>query len=436
VTLWTILSFPALLAMLCFVVEATNLWHSRVQLENALEAAALAAVQYWGEAGGGPTLDARRVGVAYASYNAINGVPVTIDLNYDPGGDVNENDDACDGDLIFGAVTADDVEDEWLFDTDTAPTCGRGRVLIDATGQGNLDSGTNNEWGVAFLNDEDTPANLRICSVTITLPPTVGNQRYYFESNTLAFSDNSNNIFDNDNIVGCDQNDVVGLDTGQIGTQFAVLAPCQSSPGTAFYKRVTFTFPLDGSVNEFAPCDRFRFGMNVEDLNLQSCQGNQVDGDDIGDVGTTVTIVFAESGDGNCNNPDPGDIVTTSFVNLTWPGRTCFGVYDRCSGFADPADNSHILVPPGIPNLPNGAIPNNQRRDGQSYALSAGPGAEAFGVRAQATVAVPSLCVGFCGLNLPFEVSAKATAMYDCTEEEPRLIRVLPENFRGGVCIP
>ena len=69
VTLWTIIALPVLLAMLCVVVEVANLWKSRVELENALESAALAAVQSWGEGAVSPTLPHRQVGVAYAAAN-------------------------------------------------------------------------------------------------------------------------------------------------------------------------------------------------------------------------------------------------------------------------------------------------------------------------------------------------------------------------------
>ncbi|MCL6507990.1 MAG: hypothetical protein K6T59_13295 [Bryobacteraceae bacterium] len=47
---------PCLLALFVGLVGVANLWLARVELENALEAAALAAVKQWGEAGGGDTV--------------------------------------------------------------------------------------------------------------------------------------------------------------------------------------------------------------------------------------------------------------------------------------------------------------------------------------------------------------------------------------------
>jgi len=81
VTVWTILAVPVILTILCVVVEVGRLWQARAQLENALEAAALAAVQEWGQRGGKAEQVAAGeiVGKAYAQANAIHGVPVDLD---------------------------------------------------------------------------------------------------------------------------------------------------------------------------------------------------------------------------------------------------------------------------------------------------------------------------------------------------------------------
>ena len=74
--LWTILMLPVLTLSLIFIIEGTHLWVARAELENALEAAALAAVTEWAESGVSPgpgwTLDARLVGLEYASINPID----------------------------------------------------------------------------------------------------------------------------------------------------------------------------------------------------------------------------------------------------------------------------------------------------------------------------------------------------------------------------
>src|SRR6185503_11453281 len=66
-TLWMIIWLPCLLTLFCVLVGVANLWLARVELENALEASALAAVKQWGDANGaGGTLTARDVGVGYS----------------------------------------------------------------------------------------------------------------------------------------------------------------------------------------------------------------------------------------------------------------------------------------------------------------------------------------------------------------------------------
>lgn len=451
ITLWTILFLPVLVVLLLVVVEGIHFWLARVELENALEATALAAVKEWAESGNSPgqnwTENSRLLGLQYANANTIRGVDfnpanfaIEDNLGIYSAGNPNENATCVadgvysppgnrEGTMIFGAVTA---EQPYIFTTEEIPSCGgEGTVLIDATGEGNLDTGNDNNWGVAFINEEDTPLNLRICTIAIRLPPAIGNRNWYFDPLTFAFADNSNNIFANEP-PACDQNDLVGLNTGLIGVSWAGDAPCNGQPGDDFYKEIRFSFPLDGSVNEFAPCDRFRFSVAVRDVNLNNCHATaQGDGDLMGQIGTTATIVFADSGAGSCDPPDPARTDTATFQDFTYRNRQCTGEYEFCNGFVNPLDRSHILTPPGIPNLPNGAIQNNQNKDGQSFAISSGPGGEyQYAVRAQARIEVPLLCGSFCGIHLgPYYVSACTTAMYDCELQRPRLIRVEAENY-------
>lgn len=81
ITLWTVLCIPLLLTILWSVVEVGCLWQARTQAENALEAAALAAVQTWGERGGKQKnlLAARFQGNAFAKANTVGGVASDLD---------------------------------------------------------------------------------------------------------------------------------------------------------------------------------------------------------------------------------------------------------------------------------------------------------------------------------------------------------------------
>jgi hypothetical protein len=109
ISLWLIVAVPVTVTLFCLVLEIANLWLARIELTDALESSALAAVKQWGDDGGGDTLPARHVAQAYAAANTIGGQPVAIDVNYDatpPGGDQNGN-ASCAGELIFGVIADD-----------------------------------------------------------------------------------------------------------------------------------------------------------------------------------------------------------------------------------------------------------------------------------------------------------------------------------------
>ncbi len=195
-SMWTILWLPVFLLVFTVLINIGSLWLARVELENALEAAALAAVKEWGDADGGSTTIPRNVGVDAAAFNFVRGVPVEIGTNQGVT-DVNENHqytittgnpDAMippGGNLIFGAIDPTDPMFPVTFDAELEPNCGPATVLIDATGQGNL--GADNAWGIAFHPTPDTPAGLRITQVVITLQ---GGGMFDFTGGGPTLSDN------------------------------------------------------------------------------------------------------------------------------------------------------------------------------------------------------------------------------------------------------
>ena len=90
---WLLIWSPVFLAMILLVIEVGNLMLARGQLENGLEAAALAAVQEWEDTGS--TDNARAYAVSFARANTVASDPLVIDPN-DP------ND--ADGDVVWGRV--------------------------------------------------------------------------------------------------------------------------------------------------------------------------------------------------------------------------------------------------------------------------------------------------------------------------------------------
>lgn len=137
--MWLIASAPAVLVMLCVMVEVGHVWAARVKLESALEAAALAGVKTWadrsaldGHAMPGEfikTSAARSAAIAAAGANTISGAGIVLDRNEtddgnDTGANANDNTN-CTGDIILGGFP---VAGGTAFDAGAAVTCGAGDV--------------------------------------------------------------------------------------------------------------------------------------------------------------------------------------------------------------------------------------------------------------------------------------------------------------------
>jgi Flp pilus assembly protein TadG len=147
VALWVILITPALMLMLFFVSDIGKIWIARIELENALEAAALAGVKTWGEAGGGPTATARAVSVEYASVNTVDGLSLVITSNLNAANPPNENASTT-GNLVFGSATQSGPN--WIFDPGTAPSCGSRSYAIRAQSTAPVTSFCNGFLGLPF----------------------------------------------------------------------------------------------------------------------------------------------------------------------------------------------------------------------------------------------------------------------------------------------
>jgi len=423
---------PALLLLFIMVVDIGQMWYARVELENSLEAAALAAVKEWGDANGGDTLVPRQVGLEYAAANTINGIPVAIDTNYNPANPPNQN-NTCQGNLVFGAVLEEDGDPcvRYIFNAGLQPSCGAGEVLIDASGQGSLRTANLNEWGIAFHRNENTPDNLCIKSVTLDLYTPAGNEGY-FDIGTFGLSPNNPTNWK----VRCpggtpSQPDIFGFPSPATQIQW-------SWDGLAYAgtkaKVLKFNFYQDAGDPGFQPCDRIRFGVKVS----KDDTSNEYDGDDVGFppknandyVLVHVTVEFSLDASGYLPpaGPQPPTVSTAeaTMQNDFSRQRECFCAPDPYDEFCLQSLKVHPLQIPDLPCPPASAGNNN----GQSYALTSGAGLRNFGVRAQATHQIDTLLCRLCGsLFGPYYVSACTTAMYDCEDKRPRLIRVEQEDF-------
>ncbi len=448
-TLWTILFIPVLAMLFILAVNVAQLWLARVELENALEAAALAAVKEWGDANGGSTWDPRHIGVEYAAANTINGIPVEIDLNYDPSNLPNEN-ASCDGNLVFGAVIEEPGDPcfRYIFNAGLQPSCALGEVLIDASGQGSLRTANLHEWGIAFHRNENTPDNLRIKSVTLDFLEPAANDAYFLIA-SFGLADDVPPFKVTCDGGGPEQPDIFGF------TKYTPGMPV-SSPndqiqwtfegvayGNTRAKILKFNFYEDPSTGDpgFEPCDRFRFGVKA----VREDTSAEYDGDEVGftppdpdkpnpkpdDVWVTVTIEFSFGVSGYLppSSPQPPTISTATAIlfDNTDLKKDCD--CDPDDPYDEFCPNSLIVHPTEIPDLPCPPA-DAAKNNGQSYVVTAGEGLRHFGVRAQATIPINSLLCRLCGDFFgPFNVSACTTAMYHCEDRRPRLIRVEAEDF-------
>jgi Flp pilus assembly protein TadG len=413
-TIWLIVTLPVLLILFCFVLNIAQQWLARVELENALEAAALAAVKEWGDANGGDTLIPREVGVEYANLNRMRGFRVQIGTNYEPDpdlGGVNQN-KLCDvvkgpppdGNLIFGAITHDDPEFPITFNAGVRPSCAAGRVLVDASGEGNLQTDHNNEWGIAFQQtDPPAPAGLMITKVEINVRPNPGDTAIFagtpIVSAILVDGDADAAVRDDS---GNRQADVKGFTDPTNQIQFTI------DPMEPWILTIEFfpdATPPDTDAG-FEICDRMRFGARV---NAKETGQAQIDGDEIGEIGALVTVYFSN-----------GTTATGKMFDNTESKNDCIDPALTGGFCPDPSLIVHPTEIPDLPCPPTSAANNN----GQSYVLIGGPGFREFAVRAQATVQVSPLCRCLCAFNDDYCVSGKTIAVYDCVTRRPKLIRV------------
>ncbi|MCR9115418.1 MAG: pilus assembly protein TadG-related protein [bacterium] len=414
-TLWLILLLPCLVISICLVIEISNLWIARAELETAAEAAALAAVKEWGDAGGGDTLVPRQFGEAFGEANEIRQTAVSFDnsLNYDNSSVPNQN-DTCDGELVFGAITSTPADaPNHVFNANVAPSCTPGSVLIDATQSSSLQE--QNSWGINFKANPTNP-NLQIAEISINLRAGSDPDAMFTQLGSVV----------NGPIIS-------QLSTIQAGT---INTPCGAQPDTNAFTNSTliydglngtiarnaeveifwdgagvlrFVFPTSPVANpavNFVQGERFRFGARV--ANVSTGTGNN-DGDGIGRIAAQATVSFHDG---------TALITPTSmgtFVDTTQPA--IFGSKPELN-FADCNNRPFVLPPRNIPAASN---------DNQSYALIDGGSANGnpFAVRVKLRNSVPSVCGNLFGLSAgAFSVQAETFAFYDCATKEVKLIRV------------
>jgi hypothetical protein len=110
------------LILLVFITDYANLSVARIEAEDALEAAALAAVKQWQDQGNTSShrMQARRAAVSYAAANTILGRQVGLLPNQSQGGGGDVNDNASPiGNIVLGTIRLH--RGRLHFDPSTAP---------------------------------------------------------------------------------------------------------------------------------------------------------------------------------------------------------------------------------------------------------------------------------------------------------------------------
>jgi hypothetical protein len=126
-TLWLILFIPVFLIALCVVVDVGTIWMARAELEDGLEAAAIAGVVAWEDANDprivpplpGTAVEAptRAAAIAMAAANSVRGEPIAI---------VN-------GDIALGEIPANAVYGFAVINPVGAANNSAIRIIADAT---------------------------------------------------------------------------------------------------------------------------------------------------------------------------------------------------------------------------------------------------------------------------------------------------------------
>jgi Flp pilus assembly protein TadG len=413
VTLWVIAALPVILVAALVLIDVGRIWLGRIELKNALDAAALSAVKTWGESGGGNTLVPRQDAVDTAAANTILGQPVVLGLNYTAGNAPNQN-TSCAGDLIFGTLTDDDPA--FVYTSCQTPSCLNADITLNAFKDNNGVSTFPRLFGV-FYNSGSVNLSIRSISFTIPVFGGVNNnqhphwvgvnaagQRPVISITNVSDTLNNNNVTPGSftGLPGVTSNDVLGMDGGPTipngGTPQNSEWTCPNPNGSqicfSFSNPIpTFTdrfrtFTVTFQDGQFNPGDLIRFGPAMAGFNPPAMAGAANDGDAIGQAGVTAAITLFDSN-----------------TNLTVGGSATFI--------------------------------NTGGDDDLSTAAFNAVGQGGFAVRAQKTQSITSVSSTWFGVPVgPYSVTAHADAFYRCNDPSPRLYWLETLDFQCAAPCP
>lgn len=391
-TVWIIASVPALATLLCLVLEVANLWLARVELKNAVDAAALSGVKTWGE--GGSTGAARLETQSTAAMNTVVGSAVSLDLN--AGAGINGN-NLSTGDILLGSISG--APGALTFNCNGTPSCITGTVNLTIAIETDPNGDT---FGNPSEPTGDAETTFRIESFTQSAGTGAELQSIEFDVAPMMVTPVSgggagipvpdDGFFD---LRAIGANDV-NRSIGNPNTKPSLIGRNFSGTGA------TFTYTGGNGVDQFdavlvafatpiAPgvpgSNQYFFGTDTDRVGGNIGGGGGATAQDFGgEFGT-------EGGGGSGNDPFTS---TGATVRVTISGQTFTGTLTRVSD-----DRSELVI---IGNLTGG---------------------DAFGVRAQTTMQVNSVCCTLFGVAVgPFNVTAKSYARFVCSDGPPELVRI------------
>lgn len=390
-TVWIIASFPAMAVLLCLVLETANLWMARVELRNALDAAALSAVKTWGE--GGSTAAARLEGQVTAGLNTVTGSPVVLGLNV--GGGTNGNGPNT-GDILLGSITG--TPGALTFDCNGTASCITGTVNLTIAVETDPSGDTFADPTTASGDAETT---FRVESFTQTLGAGAVLQSVEFDLSPMMITPVSGGgagipVPDDGFFEITDGGPDVNSGIGNPSTKPALIGVNLSGVAS------TFAYTGGNGVDEFSSA-RVTFvggispGLPATNQFFFGTDTDQVGGDTGGSGGTTAQDFGGEFGtDGGGGGGTDPFTSTGATVRVTVSGQTFTGTLTRIND-----DRSELVI---VGNLTGG---------------------DSFGVRTSSTTQVNSICDTVFGTTVgPFNVTSIAYARFQCTSGPPELVRI------------
>ncbi|WP_417390079.1 hypothetical protein [Gimesia sp.] len=383
--LWLILWGSMFLTFFCVVLEVATLWQAHIEIKNAMDAAALAAVKDWGVSGVGPTNIPRNVGVAYTEANPILGTVFTPQTNLGTVSVGNPNaNDSNTGNFVFGAING--VTAPITFNGNASVSCAAGDVTITITDNSAGGSVVANSILVSF--NEGT--NLAIDSIKFILPDQTkgpAGAYAYFDSTAppQVLTPTPTDI----GLTGWDLN---GLDT----------EPSSHDVASPYGNRI-WSNPNNNGDIYFTFEDYYAVG-EAKSVRI-NFNGNSFTETDFLHFGVSTN----QLGPSGYSSPYPGNVgeawgyygvrVEVDFRNtITNATSTGTGVF-----FDDPGTTS-------------------------SEAQLTGGGGGYPAVLAQATVPVQGFCSTLFGVSF-FDVTAASVAYYDCSNNRTALVDINTFTF-------